>query len=535
MMLLYAFSVLLFTAPQWVTMISREDQELIVASSIGNTAAVQQLIAKGAHVDAHDNLGMTALHWAAENGHEETAKILIEVGAKINAKDFLLNTPLHIACSHDHFDVIKLLLQKGADISEVNLMNVVPLDLCTIKDRLKPTITQMKMKGTHFIDAVKKGQKELASWLIVNGANVYETYPDGFTLYNLAESKGMILPRGIDRFEMIDTAEQHLHQWLQENPPQKEIEQHQKRNGHSLTWQAYHSFNDIVSFLKYLANKYSKLCTLQYIGTSHENRSLIVLKISNGNPRNKAIWIDGGIHAREWISPAAVTYIVNNFVQNWSKQPAHVKNINWYILAVHNPDGYEYSRQIGNRLWRKNRNPNGFIRCAGVDLNRNYGFDWGKTGFIGDPCDDEYGGTCAFSEPETEAVRNFFEKTNELFRAFLTFHSFGQCVLYPINTDFNEIDRRDLVQVVLKGVKQMQLVNKQVHTVETDDTLYLSPGSSESWARSLGIEYAYTIELRDKGRYGFLLPSNQIEVAAREAQAFILTVTQAIFQGNAKN
>lgn len=76
----------------------------------------------------------------------------------------------------------------------------------------------------------------------------------------------------------------------------------------------------------------------------------------------------------------------------------------------------------------------------------------------------------------------------------------------------------------------MKLINNQLHTVEMDKTFYLSPGSSESWARSIGIEHAYTVELRDKGRYGFLLPPNQIELAAKEAQAFISTVTQAIFQ-----
>lgn len=52
--------------------------------------------------------------------------------------------------------------------------------------------------------------------------------------------------------------------------------------------------------------------------------------ISNGKPGNKAIWIDGGIHAREWISPAAVTYILNYLVEEWDDQPDYIKNVNWY-------------------------------------------------------------------------------------------------------------------------------------------------------------------------------------------------------------
>lgn len=70
--------------------------------------------------------------------------------------------------------------------------------------------------------------------------------------------------------------------------------------------------------------------------------SLNFNRISNGNAKNKAIWIDGGIHAREWISPASVTYIINDLVENWDEQPQHIQNINWYVLPVHNPDGYEY-------------------------------------------------------------------------------------------------------------------------------------------------------------------------------------------------
>lgn len=52
--------------------------------------------------------------------------------------------------------------------------------------------------------------------------------------------------------------------------------------------------------------------------------------ISNGNPKNRAIWIDGGIHAREWISPASVTYVLNNLVEEWDDQPSYIKNLNWY-------------------------------------------------------------------------------------------------------------------------------------------------------------------------------------------------------------
>lgn len=102
-----------------------------------------------------------------------------------------------------------------------------------------------------------------------------------------------------------------------------------------------------------------------------EGRPLKVLRISSSNKNNtKSIWVDGGIHAREWISPATVTYIINNFVLNYENEPQSVRDVDWYFLAVVNPDGYEYSH-VRDRLWRKNRAKTGI--CAGTDLNRNFG------------------------------------------------------------------------------------------------------------------------------------------------------------------
>lgn len=50
---------------------------------------------------------------------------------------------------------------------------------------------------------------------------------------------------------------------------------------------------------------------VQPIGTTHEGRQIPLIKIGTGQPGIKpAIWIDGGIHAREWISPAVVLYMI---------------------------------------------------------------------------------------------------------------------------------------------------------------------------------------------------------------------------------
>jgi len=51
-------------------------------------------------------------------------------------------------------------------------------------------------------------------------------------------------------------------------------------------------------------------------------------------------------------------------------------------------------------------------------------------------------------------------------------------------------------------------------------TLYAASGCSVDWGYdALGAKYSYVMELRDTGRYGFLLPASQIEESGRETFA----------------
>lgn len=59
-------------------------------------------------------------------------------------------------------------------------------------------------------------------------------------------------------------------------------------------------------------------------------------------------------------------------------------------------------------------------------------------------------------------------------------------------------------------------------------TLYPAAGGSDDWAKATAkIKYAYTIELRDNGRYGFVLPASYIQPTALEALAALRVVAEA--------
>lgn len=90
---------------------------------------------------------------------------------------------------------------------------------------------------------------------------------------------------------------------------------------------------------------------------------------------NRNIIIEANIHAREWISHATTTWIINELLTSTNSTVQNMANtINWYIIPMMNPDGFEFSR-TNNRNWRKNRAEASAL-CFGVDGNRNFAYNW---------------------------------------------------------------------------------------------------------------------------------------------------------------
>eukprot|EP00966_Prymnesium_polylepis_P219817 5084887-Prymnesium_polylepis.2 len=64
----------------------------------GHTAGANELLSRGAEVDAPDSRGVTALMYASEDGQEATVRLLLRHQAKINLGDEDGTTALHLAC-----------------------------------------------------------------------------------------------------------------------------------------------------------------------------------------------------------------------------------------------------------------------------------------------------------------------------------------------------------------------------------------------------------------------------------------------------
>src|SRR5690606_8383882 len=97
-----------------------------------------------------------------------------------------------------------------------------------------------------------------------------------------------------------------------------------------------------------LASKNPSLVQKVTFGRSYQGRTLIAARIgANSNSRKPVVWIQGGIHAREWISPATVTYFAQQLVNKYNANDPDIRDLlnyfDFYIVPVLNVDGYEYT------------------------------------------------------------------------------------------------------------------------------------------------------------------------------------------------
>lgn len=196
------------------------------------------------------------------------------------------------------------------------------------------------------------------------------------------------------------------------------------------------------------------------------------------------------------------------------------RNFDWLVIPVLNPDGYVFTFEK-DRMWRKNTRPQG--RCRGVDLNRNFDVNWNSVGSSNDSCQCNFGGSNAFSEPESSAMGNFLAEMKEIckIRAYFSLHSFSQLFMFPYGHTTQRVE--NYLDLKLIGEKAVEAI-KQTHgkeylTGSSIETIYPNSGSSVDYAYSQQIPIVFTIELRgarDSPNL-FVLPAEEIIPTGKEA------------------
>ncbi|CAH0764368.1 unnamed protein product [Diatraea saccharalis] len=277
----------------------------------------------------------------------------------------------------------------------------------------------------------------------------------------------------------------------------------------------YNSFASIQEYLEDVARRHSDIVKLQPLGNSYQGRTVKLVKISkNPNAGNPIIFIDAGIHAREWAAPAMALYIIHRLTNHPDGRRKELEGVDWYILPVVNPDGYEFTRSSkANRLWRKTRSKTS-TNCLGVDGNRNYGYKWAVSGVSKDPCNKEtYAGPKPFSEPETRMVRNVMMQYGQRMKLYVSLHSYGQYLVYPwgYTGDFLPKEWQKLDKMAKRVSAAVQSAGGAPFKVLSAGKWYAAAGGSDDFAfGAIGVPYSYTMELTDG--YEFVFPESLLRI-----------------------
>lgn len=324
-------------------------------------------------------------------------------------------------------------------------------------------------------------------------------------------------------FENFLAQKRHRYQVLSNNvqmlidaETQRQREAEVKPRSHGkITFDRYYRHAEMNAYLDEIAASYPSIAKVQTLGKSFEGREMKAIKLSSGSGK-PAVFVDGGIHAREWISPAVALYLLQQMTEGGATDM--LDEVDWIILPCLNPDGYEYTHEY-DRMWRKTRSIIPNESCVGTDANRNFDFHWMESGASSYPCSDTFAGPEPFSEVEAQNLRSIILENTPQIKAYLTLHSYGQYILYPWGySDDLPDDWRDLDKLGNEMNDAIEAVRGTSYTVgSSGGVLYAAAGASDDWNKGVaGVKYSYTIELPGGGWQGFDLPPCEIEGVVTE-------------------
>jgi hypothetical protein len=216
---------------------------------------------------------------------------------------------------------------------------------------------------------------------------------------------------------------------------------------------------NIKTQMENLAEKYPNITKLETIGHSLRGLPIYAMKVTKNADKKKdgsrpAVLYSAVQHAREWLAGETERRTLRLFLDNYGKHGTAkgtdgqdvggvsskelTKLVNtrelWFILIA-NPDGYDFTFDPENRLWRKNlhdNNDDGQITAVdGVDPNRNFPTRWNydDEGSNTDTASETYRGTGPASEPETKAFLSLMNRVHFAYNK--NDHTAAELLLWP--------------------------------------------------------------------------------------------------------
>lgn len=305
---------------------------------------------------------------------------------------------------------------------------------------------------------------------------------------------------------------------------------------------SYRTVEKTFSDMATLASNNPDLAQWIDIGDSYDKKTpggaegydLQVLKLTNQNFEVEGdkpiLYIQGSIHAREYSTAEIASRFAEQLVAGYGVNADITWLMNYFqihVTPILNPDGRKFAEQ--GYSWRKNTNPNPAegqepapFPLYGVDLNRNYDSFWGEIegGASDDPSDLTYQGSAPFSEPESQAARDYLldlfpdQKGNlndpapdDTTGVYLDLHSYGNLVLHPWGWTNDPAPNRDDLRNLGLKFGYYTGTDGEAYDVYQSIGLYPTSGTTDDWVyNTLGVA-AYTLELGT----AFFEPSDYFE------------------------
>ena len=303
----------------------------------------------------------------------------------------------------------------------------------------------------------------------------------------------------------------------------------------------YYTYQEMLDLLDEMAANYPQIfkvkqpITTAY--TTHEGRPVYWVKISDNPDLDESeepeVLYTAVHHAREPNSLSQMIFYMWFLLENYDADPEVkylVDNVEMYFVPCLNPDGYIFNETTdpdGGGYWRKNRRDNG-DGTFGVDLNRNYGYEWGYNNTGSSPNTDAatYRGTAPFSEPETQMLKEFCEAHQ--FQIALNYHTFSNLLIYPFGfTDSATPDH----PTFLNFAKWMTRDNHYLAGFGSQTVGYNVNGSSDDWMygemTTKGKIFSFTPEV-GPGSYGFWPPQTAIDGLNKEGMTLNLSAAHLV-------
>jgi len=300
--------------------------------------------------------------------------------------------------------------------------------------------------------------------------------------------------------------------------------------------QGYFLYEEMLAALDDMKAKYPNLISeKQAIGdfvTNDGNRifSLVISDNADIEENEPKVLYNAVHHAREPNSMSQLIFYMWYLLENYDKDD-YVKflvdNTQMYFVPCLNPDGYiknQVENPDGGGLWRKNTWRNEFDEVKGVDLNRNYGYFWGFDNQGSSPNENNqtYRGTEAFSEVETQAMRELCLEND--FKLALNYHTYGNLLIHP----WGYSDMPTAEDSIFKAFgNAMNIENDFVMGTGTETVGYIVNGDSDDWLYGEQTEknkiYSYTPEVGSSSVDGFWPKQSAIDYLNRSAMRLNLT------------